>query len=214
MKITIFSESETDEAALKILIEGILGEEIEAISFPNHLQSRGSGVPRDVLAVLRGVYYRTEAEFLVIVRDSDDSPIHTPEHNEAESEEAKKCRLCDLRQKVESASENLRPMAGKENFRVAVGVAVPAIEAWLLCGENPSANEANWINKQKEKRYSTYNDRQALKAELYGSNIAPAKVMIKCGTKAAERLANNIEQLEQFFPEGFGNLSKEVKSWR
>lgn len=213
MKITIFSESSTDEAALKILIEGIIGEEIEAIPFPNHLQSRGSGVPRDVPFVLRGVYYNTEAEFLVIVRDSDDTPIHKIEHLEMDNEEAKKCRLCDLRRKVESVLANLRPMAGKENFKVAVGVAVPAIEAWLLCGENSAANEANWINKQQEKRYSTYNDRQALKVELYGSNIAPAEVMLECGTKAAERLANNIEQLERLFPEGFGSLAREIKSW-
>lgn len=214
MKIAIFSESSTDEAALKILIEGILGEEIEEIPYPNHLRSRGSGVPRDVPFVLRAVYYNTEAEFLIIVRDSDDSPIHKKEHLEPNNHEAKKCRLCDLRQKVKSALENLRPMLEKKNFKVAVGVAVPAIEAWLLCGKNPFASEATWINKQKEKGFSTYTDRQKLKIELYGSAITSTEIMIKHGTEAAKRLAENIEQLEQLFPEGFGGLSTEIRSWK
>jgi hypothetical protein len=214
MKVAIFSESSTDEASLKILIEGILGEEIEEIPYPNHLRSRGSGVPRDVPFVLRGVYYNTEAEFLITVRDSDDSPIHKKEHLEPDNREAEKCRLCDLRHKVESALENLTPMVGKENFKVAVGVAVPAIEAWLLCGKNPAASEATWINKQKEKGFNTYNDRKELKIELYGAAITSREIMIERGTEAAQRLAEDINQLEQLFPEGFGGLSSEVRGWK
>lgn len=214
MKIAIFSESPNDEAALKILIEGILGEEIEEIPFPNHLRSRGSGVARDVPAVLRGVYYRTEAEFLVVVRDSDDSPIHKKQHDKPGNKEAEKCRLCDLRKKVKTALENLTPQSGKENFKVAIGVAVPAIEAWLLCGVNPQANEATWINLQKQKRFSAYNDRIKLKNELYGSVRASSAIMTKRGTEAAKRLAEDIEQLEKLFPEGFGNLANEVRSWK
>ncbi len=214
MKIAIFSESSTDEAFLKILIEGILGEEIEVIPFPNNLKSRGSGVPRDVPVVLLGVYHNTEAEFLVIVRDSDDSPIHKKEHLEPDNEEAKKCRLCDLRQKVKSALENLTPRTGKENFKVAVGVAVPAIEAWLLCGKNPSASEATWINKQKEKRFNTYNDRRDLKIELYGAAMTSSEIKVECGMEAAKRLRQDIEQLEKLFPEGFGSLSNEVRGWK
>jgi len=214
VKIAIFSESPTDEAALKILIEGVLGEEIEEIPYPNHLRSRGSGVPRDVPFVLRAVYYNTEAEFLVIVRDSDDSPIHKKEHFEPKNKEAERCRLCDLTRKVKTALENLTPMAGKENFKVAVGVAIPAIESWLLCGKKPSANEATWINNQKEKGFSTYNDRQNLKVELYGAAVTSKAIMIERGTKAAKRLADNIQQLEQLFPEGFGSLSNEIRGWK
>jgi len=214
MKIAIFSESPTDEAALKILIEGILGEEIEEIPFPNHLRSRGSGVPRDVPFVLRAVYYNTEAEFLVVVRDSDDSPIHKKEHLEPNNKESEKCRLCDLRRKVNYALESLTPMAGKENFRVAVGVTVPSIEAWLLCGKNPFASEATWINKQKEKGLSTYNDRQNLKIELYGAAVTSREIMIERGTEAAKRLAENIKQLEELFPEGYGEMANEIRDWK
>jgi len=214
MKIAIFSESPTDEAVLKILVEGILGEEIEEVPYPNRLQSRGSGVQRDVPIVLSGVYYNTEAEFLIIVRDSDDTPVHKKEHDEPNNIEAENCRYCELRKLVKSALENLAPMQGKENFKVAVGVAVPAIEAWLLCGTNPHASEATWINKQREESFSTYNDRKLLKAELYGSNIASSETMFNRGTASAKKLIENIEQLEILFPEGFGNMANEIRSWK
>lgn len=213
MKIAIFSESPTDEAALKILVEGIIGEEVEEVPYPNRLQSRGSGVPRDVPAVLRGVYYNTEAEFLIIVRDSDDTPIHKKEHDEINNEEAVDCRYCELRKIIETILANLSVMPEKENFRVAFGVAVPAIEAWLLCGVNPHASEATYINKQREEGFSAYNDRKLLKAELYDSEITSSKTMIERSTQAAQRLADNIEQLENLFPEGFGNMAIEIRSW-
>lgn len=214
MKIGIFSESPSDEAVLKILVEGIIGEEIEVVPYPNRLQSRGSGVRRDVPIVLRGVYYNTEAEFLIIVRDSDDTPVHKKEHDEPNNKEAENCRYCELRKVVKSALENLTPTQRKENFKVAVGVAVSAIEAWLLCGVNPHASEATWINRQVEKDFSTYNDRKRLKVELYGSEIASSKIMIERSTESAERLAANIEQLEILFPEGFGNMANEIRSWK
>jgi hypothetical protein len=211
MKIAIFSESPTDEAALKILVEAILGEEVEEVPYPNRLRSRGSGVIRDVPAVLRGVYYNTEAEFLVVVRDSDDAPIHKKEHTQPNNAEAKKCRLCELRRTVKAALESLTPKQEKENFKVAVGVAVPAIEAWLLCGVNPHASEADWINKQREKGFSTYNDRIQLKIELYGSTITPGKTII---LQSAKRLVENIKQLKELFPEGFGSMANEIRSWK
>jgi len=142
MKVAIFSESPSDEAVLKILVEGIIGEEIEEVPYPNRLQSRGSGITRDVPAVLSGVYFNTEAEFLIVVRDSDDTPVHKKEHDEPNNKEAENCRYCELRKIVKSALENLTPTQGKENFKVSIGVAVPAIEAWLLCGVNPHVSEA------------------------------------------------------------------------
>ena len=214
MKIAIFSEFTTDENVLKILVEGIIGEEIEIVPYPNKLQSRGSGVPRDVPAVLSSVYYNTEAEFLIIVRDSDDTPIHKKDHDEPNNKEIEKCRFCELHKIVESALEHLTHKQGKENFKVAIGVAVPAIEAWLLCGVNPHASEATWINKQKEKGFNLYSNRKKLKAALYGSNISSDKTKVERGMESAKRLAQNIEQLETFFPDGFGSLANEVRSWK
>lgn len=214
MKIAIFSESPTDEAALKILVEGILGEEIEIAPYPpNRLQSRGSGVLRDVAIVLRGVYY-TEAEFLIIVRDSDDTPIHKKEHDEPNNTESKYCRYCELRKEVELALQGLTLLPEKKNFRVAIGVAVPAIEAWLLCGINLHVNEATWVDKQKERRASFYDDRRRLKIELYDSHIASSDTMLERSIESASRLAENIEQLEIMFPEGFGNMANEIRNWK
>ncbi len=77
MKITIFSESPTDEAALKILIEAILEKEIEEIPRPNTLKSRGfASVENELPVVIKSVYYKTDVEGLVVVYDSDDTPVH------------------------------------------------------------------------------------------------------------------------------------------
>jgi hypothetical protein len=35
-------------------------------------------------------------------------------------------------------------------LKIAIGLAVPAIEAWLLCGVDPHITEAAWINGLKE----------------------------------------------------------------
>ncbi len=53
-----------------------------------------------------------------------------------------------------------------------------------------------------------------MKAELYGSDIASSQTLIKRGTESAKRLAENIEQLETLFPEGFGNMANEIRSWK
>jgi hypothetical protein len=214
MKIAIFSEDTTDESVLKILVEGILGEEIEQIAYRKKLQSRGSGVVRDVPAVLRDVYYNSQAEFLIVVRDSDDTPIHNKEHEKPGNKEAEKCRLCELHKIFVSELTKLTPKPGKENFKVAVGVAVPAIEAWLLCGVDAHSSEATWINKQREKGFSVYNDRIKLKTDLYGSKIASGEIKTQRQTEAAKRLAEDIEQLEKLFPEGFGRLAIEIRSWK
>jgi len=77
MKITIFSESSGDEAALRILIEGILEEKVEEV--PRQNQLRGRGVNAVLIyspVIIRSAYYQTESEAVVIVCDSDDEPVH------------------------------------------------------------------------------------------------------------------------------------------
>ncbi len=94
--------------------------------------------------------------------------------------------------------------------KVAIGVAVPAIEAWLVCGKNLYVSKEKWIRKLKgdKVRY----DRVSLKQKLYGEKPFKRK-RIEVAIEEAERLAKNLELLEQKFPQGFGNLVKEIKSW-
>ncbi len=212
MKIAFFSESVADESALRILVAGILGEEIEQTNLPNRLEYRSSThLDRNLPAVIKAVHYNSDADALVVVSDSDDSPVHTSEHKETSVE---KCRLCQLRRAVEETHLGLRPVAGKDKIKVAVGVPVPAIEAWYLFGRNPQLYEAAWIRKQNGETI-TY-DRKSLKEEIYGTNRPSIELEIHRAIIEAKRIVENglLEDLEKAFPFGFGSLINEVKSWK
>ena len=78
MKVSVLSESSADEAAIRILVDGILGTETEPIP-PPRLRTRGwPSVLKDVPTVVRHLHYRTDADAFVLVVDSDDSPLHDP----------------------------------------------------------------------------------------------------------------------------------------
>ena len=208
MKIAFFSESVADEAALKILVSGILNEKIEETDLPNRLEYRSSShLDRDLPAVISAVYYNSNADALIVVSDSDDTPVHTKEHEMIRNE---RCRLCRLRKAVDEKIVRLRPIAGKKIVKVAIGVPVPAIEAWYLFGKRLSLSENIWIRRQNGENIQY--DRMRLKEKTRPS--------IDLETKIAETEANRIvesnlfDELEKSFPHGFGTFANEVRSWK
>ena len=71
MKVAILSESPADEAAIRILIDGIIGGPTQPADMPP-IRTRGvSGVFTILPTVLKHLHYRTDADALVIVVDSD-----------------------------------------------------------------------------------------------------------------------------------------------
>lgn len=210
MKIAFFSESIADESALKILVAGILGEEIEETNLPNRLEYRSSShLDKNLPSVISAVHYNSDAEALIVVSDSDDTVVHTQRHRETDNE---KCRLCQLQKAANKTVAKLQAFAGNEVIKVAVGVPVPAIEAWYLCGVNAQVNEAAWIRKQNDERISY--DRKSLKLELYGNDRPPMRLLTEKAVESAKRLKNDLERLEQLFPEGFGLFANEIRSWK
>ena len=99
MKIAVVSESPADEAAIKILVDAIVGEKTELVS---PARVRPGGWPH-VLAVLPNIvtalHYRGEADSLAVVVDSDDSPLHLQSHETQQNNQD--CRLCQLRNCVQ-----------------------------------------------------------------------------------------------------------------
>ena len=81
MKLAVFGEDTADEVATRILVEAILQEETESVGL---FQFRGRGYT-NILATLQTVllhlHYRTEADALVAVIDSDETPVHTSIHD-------------------------------------------------------------------------------------------------------------------------------------
>ena len=145
MTLAVLSESQADEAAIRILINGILGRETHPVAGPP-LRSRGWPSVLNVLpSVLKHLYYRTDAEAFVVVVDSNTSPVHQIEHN-LPAAALEGCRLCQLQQAIEQVQAQLAQVHDRPRIKTAVGLAVPAIEAWYLCGRDANVSETIWAS--------------------------------------------------------------------
>lgn len=103
-------------------------------------------------------------------------------------------------------------MSGRVPLKIAVGVAAPAIEAWWLCKSNLQISEATWEKGLAEK-HEPYSKLE-LKKQLYGSEYRSLQLMTQKMTEAAQEIAKDLSALERAFPNGFGNLAEELRSWR
>lgn len=127
MKIVFFGESPADQAALAVFTEGILGQPPETIDMG--LEAHGvDGVLKTLGGVFRGVYYNSDAEGLVVVVDCDDTPLHHPDH-EKPGQNDEGCRLCQSHYIIAQARKSLKARPGRPGLKVAIGLAVPAVEA-------------------------------------------------------------------------------------
>jgi hypothetical protein len=210
MKIAILSESPADEAALRVLVEYVLGGPFTLV--PSSLRARGWPSVEQVLSpILRHLHFNTDADGLVVVVDSDDSVVHAAEH-EAPGYHHPFCRICRLRAVFRRALKNLPPARGRDRVLRAVGLAVPAIEAWYLCGRDTSVTEAAWVAGQGIGRlpYS----RRELKWRVYGTERPSLPVEIRRAVQEVTRHRGDVRRLEFDFPQGFGSLARDLRSWR
>ena len=212
MRIAILSESRADEAAVRILVEGVLGRETQPVELCP-IQTRGwPSVLRIIPTVLRHLHYQTDAEALVIVADANHSPLHHATHEEPGRAETS-CRLCRLREQVHQVQNSLRPVASRQPQRVqtAIGIAVPAIEAWYRCGLDPQISEATWIQQFQAEAYAHVKNR--LKRDVYGTDRPSLTLETEYASREAQRIRQQVHLLEASFPNGFGSLAREVRSW-
>lgn len=210
MKIAILSESPADEAALHVLVEYVLGEPFTPVQ--STLRARGWPSVEQVLPpVVRHLHFNTDADGLVVVVDSDDSVVHTPEH-EAPGYHHGLCRVCRLRGAFRRTVKNLPPAHGRTRVLRAVGICVPALEAWLLCGRDTSVTEKAWLDGQA-KGHPPYTRRE-LKWRVYGTERPSLQHEIMRAVQEVSRHRGDIRRLENDFPNGFGALARDLRSWR
>ena len=210
MKVAVLSESPADEAAIRILIDGIIGRQTQLADMPP-IRARGvSGVFTILPTVLKHLHYRTDADALVVVVDSDRTPVHKPEHEQSGGAD-EGCRLCKTRQTIDSVLAQLRPVQGRPQIKIAVGIAVPAVEAWYRCGLDPHVTEAAWIAGLPSGPFP-YTTR-SLKEDVYETSRPSLELETHRATKEARRLVQDLQLLEQCFSTGFGVLAREVRSW-
>jgi hypothetical protein len=210
MKVAILSESSADEAAIRIFAEGLLDRPTEHVEFSG-LRSRGWPSVRNVFgAVYKDLWYRSDAEGLIVVVDSDEATIHHPSH--AEPTGPRPCRLCELRQVERRVRSELRPVAGRGLLRIAIGIATPAIEAWYAVGVSPHVNEPTWVQALASRQFPY--TKASLKQMVYGTDRPSLQLETERATAAARRLAGSLDEVIERFPNGFGPLASEIRSWR
>jgi len=207
MNVAVLSESTADEAAIRILLGGILGVGVP----PVHLNLRSRGWPSvlQVLpSVLKHLYYRTDTQALVLVVDSNSSPIHTVSHDNQVDQD---CRLCRLRQVISQTQNYLRQRGDRLPLKTAVGLAVPSIEAWYRCGLDGRVTEAAWISRMQST--SPPYSKISLKRDVYGTERPSLLLEEARAVEEANRLVNNLTLLENLFSNGFGALARDVRDW-
>ncbi|MCG3128489.1 MAG: hypothetical protein CHACPFDD_03378 [Phycisphaerae bacterium] len=211
MKVAILSESPADEAALRVLANAILGLTTKP---PEHPPFRARGWPnvyQMLPGVMRALYYQSDVRGLVVVVDSNGSPPH--EGGPAANCATDRCRLCVVRREVHQTRDMLKHVVGRAPFSVAIGVAMPAIEAWYRCGIDPHATEVAWIRDLRARTTARSRMRE-LKNSVYGTDRPSLELATKCAVEHCERVARTIGELENAFPVGFGAVAAEVRTWR
>jgi hypothetical protein len=209
MKLIVLSESEADEAAVRLIAEGILGIEVD---WQQGLRRRSRGyasLPNLLRTHLVALHHQTDVDGLIVVVDSDETPLHRPEH-EPDFEEPG-CRLCQLKKIAIDFASRSRPRSSGRPLKTAIGLAAPEIEAWYLCGLEPWATEAGWLAALDSRKHATY--RKRLKPAAYGIDRAPLGLMTSKARDHATRLVADLKHLEDCFQNGFGPLAREIRLW-
>ena len=208
MIVDVLSESSADEAAIRILVDAVLQLESQAPpGFPRMEFRRGfRGVLKVIPAVLKHAYYQTDADLLVVVLDSNGTPV-----TEGTSGEKRESRLYRIRQLFDETWKHIKKRNGRRPLQTTVGLAAPALEAWLRCGIDDRVTEAAWIRDLKAGASAPRRIRE-LKQAVYGTDKPSLDQETSRATEEARRLAEDIGALERSFPIGFGSLARDVRA--
>lgn len=206
MKVALLSESPADEVALRVLVAAVLGAPPEFVA-PG-LRARGwPNVAQVLPAVIRHLHFNTDTDVLGVVVDADDSVVHTAVHD-APNYFHPHCRMCQLRAVFRQTTKHFRPANGRNRVLRGVGIAVPAIEAWYLCGRDATVTEAAWVDGQSRDQQPY--TRAELKWRVYGTDRPSLAHEIDCALREVTRLHGDPRRLENDFP-GFAAFAADLR---
>lgn len=207
MNIALLSESPADETALRVLVAAVLGQSPRFVA-PGFRARGWPNVAQLMPAVLRHLHFNTDTDVLVVVVDSDESVVHTAAHD-APGYFHPHCRMCQLRAIHRQTTKRLPRAHGRDRVIRAIGVAVPAVEGWYLCGRDATVSEAAWIAGQAAGRqpYS----RAELKGRVYGTDRPSLPHETACAVREVERQRHDLRRLENDFP-GFAALAADLRA--
>ena len=207
MKVAIVSEFIADEAAVKVLVDAVLGQTTELVESRRWRPRGWPSVLNLLPTIIKGLHYNTDAEGLVVVVDSDDSSVHNDRHDMSNPD----CRLCGLQRSASIESLRLSDVPGRERMKFAFGLAVPSIEAWYQSIQDSHINEPTW-QRRLDGEHITYN-RASLKIAAYGSERVSTSIKTKKGIEAASILSSRLDLLKTLFPGGFGTFARQLETW-
>lgn len=199
--VAILSESPADEACIAVIAEAVLRHPI--VPFEPPLRRRPNGWPSvlNLLPVLTWyLYHQTNAAGLIVVVDADDTSVHP---------DGKDNRLSQIRNCLDGIA---RKFDQSRAFPTAVGVAAPALEAWLLAARYPEIDERQWhhLNVPGNGRPL----RQQYKRILYHTHSPSLQLETRRMVAAAKQLVLQLDNIAKRFPYGFKSLIDDLKSWR
>lgn len=212
MRVAIFSESPSDEVALRVLVGALLQVELEPVGL--QLRSRGwPAVRQELRAVIRDLWLNRRADALVVSVDTDSSLVHDPFHD---SLAMLNCRHCALRRQSDETIRELRRETSEGLLLSAVASASPAMEAWLLQGRPDAPSEASWslYLLTQPSRYDVKMKVRELKRRVYGVGKPPQARAQLVAESEARRISADWAGLVQAFPGGFGTMAKAISTWK
>lgn len=212
MRVAIFSESPSDEAALRVLVGAVLQTTLEPIGL--NLRSRGwPAVRYELRAVIRDLWLNQRADALVVSVDTDYSPVHDPLHESASTSD---CRQCVLQRQTDETVAELKAKHELLAPLAAVASASPAMEAWLLHGKPNAPTENSWnaFLLTNPSRFEVKTRVGELKRLVYNSPRPGEAAAIALAEAEARRVAADLPGLATRFPGGFGTMRGVVSKWR
>lgn len=211
VKIVVLSEAGADEAALRILTEALLGQPVQLVERPTLLRG-WPGVRTALRSGIGLLLGRQDVEALVCVVDADMTPVHEPSHDHPIGRQ-ERCRLCQMRDIVAQVQTSARARRSQPPLQVALGLAVPTIEAWYRCGLDPQVSETTWQQgRMAQPPYTPYTA-TSLKRAVYGTDRPDIHLATQRASDAARRLSQDLSLLTTHFPNGFGPLAREIQRW-
>jgi|GEM_PF-4293239 len=209
MKVALVTESEADDELLRIILQACLGTETQL--HDSRLRVRGwPGIRNLIPTFLKHLHYLTDVNACAILADADLSPLYPPPHDQSHPN----CRMCDIDVQICETQRHLRPRNFSSPLRIAVCLAIPAIEAWLLNIEMPEINEAWWQQSCQSKPDSAMHQRKLhLKRQLYGTDQPSNRAQITFIREHERAIIRELPRLTAAFSWGLKPFVDTVVQW-
>ena len=202
MKISVLAESSNDAAVMVELASAALGGPVELINSGFEMMGWNM-IPSVLPAVIKHLHFRSEADGLIVVADSNHSSLEPGAPNNRREE---------LRAMAAKIVENLGMLHGRSRIRIAIAVASPALVAWLLFHRYGEISESAWERGLVEKK-DPYT-KGVLKQRLYGVQRPSRDIATALRLEAARQVSQRIHELRSRFPLGFGSFFEDLLSWK